>query len=853
MKISGRLVKNLAPITGAILFSVALLAMHSILRDYHYRDVALALRALPAANIVFAILLTGLGYLTLTCYDALAFYYVKRSLPYHRTALASFIGYAFSNSIGLSFLSGGSVRYRLYSSWSISPMEIARIVLFCTVTGWLGFFSLGGAAFLLEPTSIPESFHVPGLVAHFAGVLFITPVAVYLFACATFRKVITLRGHEFGLPPIHLALCQIAVACVDLAIAGTVLYILMPSDLTLSYPAFLGVYLVAVVSGVLSQAPGGIGVFEAIITLVLSHYAPEPSIVGSLVAFRAIYYLLPLIAAGGLLGGYELHRRREHVSRLAGVVGPWIPAVVPRLFAILAFVGGIVLLFSNATPAIHGRLGFVYRFLPLQAIEFSHFSASLIGVGLLFLARGVERRLDAAYFLLVLFLGLGAVFSLLKGFDYEEAAVLTAMMIVLIPCHSYFDRKASLLSQPLTGGWILSIACVLVCSLWLGFFSHKHSGYSSDLWWRFSLRGDAPRFLRATVGVAVVVMGYGLARLLRPSSPGPRMTCATDLEKAYEIVKRSPFASANLALLGDKMLLINEREDAFIMYGVEGRSWVAMGDPVGPQDSAKELVWRFCDLCDSHGAWPVFYQVQPESLTLYLDLGFSLVKLGEEARVPLATFSVDGNEHKNQRNIINKIDKGGCSFEIISPETVPNVMGRLKEVSDHWMKTKNTREKGFSLGFFSEDYLKRFPMALVRKDGEVQAFANLWVTADKEELSVDLMRYTPEAPHSVMEYLFLKLMLWGRDQGYRFFNLGMAPLSGLETRALSPLWNRVGALVFRYGEHFYNFQGLRQYKEKFDPIWKPKYLAFPGGLALPVILTNIATLVSGGVKGIVAK
>jgi phosphatidylglycerol lysyltransferase len=96
-------------------------------------------------------------------------------------------------------------------------------------------------------------------------------------------------------------------------------------------------------------------------------------------------------------------------------------------------------------------------------------------------------------------------------------------------------------------------------------------------------------------------------------------------------------------------------------------------------------------------------------------------------------------------------------------------------------------------------------------------------------------------------------MLWGKQQGYRWFNLGMAPMSGFEDRALAPLWSRVGSFLFRHGEHFYNFQGLRQYKEKFDSTWEPRYLASPGGLALPRIVTNVASLISGGLKGVVTK
>ena len=115
------------------------------------------------------------------------------------------------------------------------------------------------------------------------------------------------------------------------------------------------------------------------------------------------------------------------------------------------------------------------------------------------------------------------------------------------------------------------------------------------------------------------------------------------------------------------------------------------------------------------------------------------------------------------------------------------------------------------------------------------------------------MRYANDAPRGVMEYLFIELMLWGRASGFAECTLGMAPLAGLGDRALAPLWNRAGAWLFRHGEHFYNFQGLRQYKEKFDPVWRPRYLASPGGLALPRILTNVATLIAGGVSGLVTR
>jgi len=289
------------------------------------------------------------------------------------------------------------------------------------------------------------------------------------------------------------------------------------------------------------------------------------------------------------------------------------------------------------------------------------------------------------------------------------------------------------------------------------------------------------------------------------------------------------------------------------MYGIQGRSWVSMGDPVGSEEEWPDLIWRFREISDCYGGWAVFYEVGQESLHFYLDLGLTLIKLGEEARVPLSDFSIEGSARKNLRYTKRKLEKEGCLFEIIFPEKIPSVLEHLKRISDAWLEQKHTHEKGFSLGFFEPEYLKRFPAGVVRKDGRIIAFANIWQGAEKDELSIDLMRYFPDSPHDVMKYLFIQILLWGKAQGYQWFNLGMAPLSGLENRALAPLWSRLGAFVFRHGEDFYNFQGLRQYKDKFDPVWQPKYLACPGGMVLPHILANLAALISGGVKEIIAK
>lgn len=843
----------MGPLLGLILFSVALWVLHRELNTYHPRDIVQYLKNLPAHQLLTALILTFLSYLVMTGYDILAIKYIQYPLEYTKIALASFIGYAFSNNIGLSMFAGASVRYRLYSGWGLSAFDITRVVTFCTVTVWIGFITLGGLVFVLEPAAISKIIHLPFGSARLLGTLFLLVVAAY-FAGIVFRKQpIKIREWEFSLPSARLSIAQTGIAIIDWALAGGVLYALMAQVSGLSYLKFIAIYMTAQLAGLLSQIPGGLGVFETIVLVLLSPYLSASKILGALIAYRGMYYLFPLGLAAVLLGSEEFLRKKRKAQRFVRLFSRWASAVLPHILSFSVFVGGTVLLLSGATPAVNLRLKWLNKFLSLPFLEISHFTGSIVGMGLLLLARGLQRRLDVAYILTVVLLCLGILASIFKGLDYEEAIILLIILVAVLPNHNHFYRKASLFSQRFSPGWVIAIIIVFVSSVWLGMFSYRHIEYSGSLWWRFAFSAEAPRFLRASVGAFTIAILFAVARLLRPAPPKPVPAGHEDLFKLSKIVQQSHSTTANLALLGDKIYLFNQSETAFIMYGIEGRSWVSMGDPVGPDEEWPDLIWMFREISDRYGGWTVFYEIGQESLHFYLDLGLTLIKLGEEARVPLADFSLEGSTRKSFRYTKRKLEKEGCRFEIIPHDRILSTLPALKTISDAWLEEKNVHEKGFSLGFFEIEYLKRFSAGVVRKDGKIIAFGNLWQGAEKDELAIDLMRYLPGATHGVMEYLIIQSMLWGKAQGYQWFNLGMAPLSGLEDRSLAPLWNRLGAFVFRHGEDFYNFQGLRRYKDAFGPVWQPKYLACPGGMVLPRILANLAALISGGIKGIFAK
>jgi phosphatidylglycerol lysyltransferase len=836
---------------GLALFLGALEVLRLELRSVSWHALTADIFATPFSSLALATALTAVNYVALTGYDLLAFAYIGKSLPRLQIAGASFLAYAISNNVGFSMLSGASVRYRFYTRWGVTTEELSRIVFSYSVTFWLGLLALGGLSLATSP--VPPGYELPAknLLVPAGWLLMLLP-PLYLLASVLRRTPLRIRTFELPLPSPRIAVAQLLLSVVDWSLAGAVLYVLLPSN-TLSFLPFLGIFFIAILLGMISHVPGGVGVFEGLMVVLLKPYLPSTALLPALVVFRAVYYLLPLsIALVGLVVD-EAWRRRAHVGRMAAVAGRRTEQLTPHVLAIFTFLAGLLLLFSGASPAAPGRLDRLEAILPLGMIELSHFLGSIVGAVLLVLSQGLARRLDAAYYVTAAAMIAGMATSLLKGFDYEEATLLFLLLMVLWRARPAFDRRAAFFETRFSAAWIAALVGAIGASVWLGIFAFQHVDYSRELWWKFELQSEASRFLRATVGAAMVLGLFGLARLVGYAPHDAPMPSNTDLADAGRIIASQPLTFPFLAYLGDKSLLFNEARTAFVMYAVQGRTWVALGDPVGPEDQAGDLIRRFLERCDDFGGVPVFYEIGRTRLHLYADFGLGFVKLGEEAKVDLTQFTLEGGRASKYRQALRRLEKEGASFRVLQPSEVDSVMTQLRSVSDDWLAAKSSAEKGFSLGFFDEAYVARFPVAVIERAGCIVAFANMWPGADREELSIDLMRYHRDAPPSVMEALFVHLMKWGHEQGYRRFALGMAPLSGFEDSPVSSLWNRLGAFLYEHGEAVYNFQGLRAYKEKFNPTWEPHYLAYPGGLRLPRIMADVSALVAGGYRQIFRK
>jgi phosphatidylglycerol lysyltransferase len=189
----------------------------------------------------------------------------------------------------------------------------------------------------------------------------------------------------------------------------------------------------------------------------------------------------------------------------------------------------------------------------------------------------------------------------------------------------------------------------------------------------------------------------------------------------------------------------------------------------------------------------------------------------------------------------------------VQGQSLAPLIPTLQAISDEWLTHHAGGEKAFSMGSFRPSYISEFPVAVVRFEARPVAFASLWTTAARSAFSMDLMRYADAAPKNIMDYLFVELIAWGRAQGYEAFEFGMAPLAGLDDRPLAPIMSRVGNLLFERGEEIYNFQGVRRYKDKYDPVWQSRYIAAPHKWTIPFVLADVGLLSSGGMAALAKR
>ncbi|MBS0562807.1 MAG: lysylphosphatidylglycerol synthetase family protein, partial [Proteobacteria bacterium] len=478
--------------------------------------------------------------------------------------------------------------------WGLTPIQIAKTVAFCSLTFGLGGMVLGGAILFMEPQSVPFfGERLPHIALYAVGVGLWAIVGAYV-TLAKVVGVVRFRGHEVELPGWRMAIVQVILATVDVAITASIFYALLPPAPGLTWLIFLGVYVASYTAGLAANLPGGIGVFDTAMLLGLTPYMDAPPILGAIVVFRLFYYVIPLFLAGGMFAGNELllrggalfpsTRRPARMQALAKWREP--DFAVAATTGVVALCGAMLLSIGVLVPT--PDLSWIDPDLGDVATQAGQFVPSLVGAGLIVLAIGLSQRVNLAWGATIALLTIGAAFTAAQGERLWVAAVLVLAILLLAPFRTCFYRHARLFSGPLQGATATPLFALVLCIVALAAFERHVRHLDDNSWWNIVLSREVPNSLRASVALAVAIGLLAIWRLMRPGKVA-WLPWDADARRRMQVLGGIPAQSADGVVLG-------ENERAGIAFRRCGRVLLGLGDPAGEPADRVSAIWRLRDL-----------------------------------------------------------------------------------------------------------------------------------------------------------------------------------------------------------------------------------------------------------------
>ncbi|MCC6718737.1 MAG: lysylphosphatidylglycerol synthetase family protein [Acetobacteraceae bacterium] len=636
--------RHLPPVLGVALLAGAIWVVQNEFRNLKLADIKAALAAIPATQLWVALGWTLLAYALLTIYDRLGTIYAGRAVSYGRAAFASFCAYTLAHNLGFAAVSGAAVRYRLYAHWGLTPLQIGKVVAFCSLTFLLGGLVLGGVVLLVEPQVLPVlGSRLPRWVMHGIAAALLATATAYIVLSGVIGR-IRVFGHDVELPSWRMAIAQTMLATVDVAVTAAIFHALLPPAEGLTFIAFLGIYLASYTAGLAANLPGGIGVFDTAMLLGLSPFLEPPVIVGAVVVFRLYYYIVPLFLAGGLFAGNEVLLRGRGVmagtAKLRGVqtIGRWSQPD----FAVAAAVGAVALCgalllalgaidalgdYAWITPDWHLPAWLAPAWLAAVFNPAGSFVPSLIGAALVVLSIALTRRVTLAWGLTIALLLAGAAVTAARGAHLWIPALLLAAAALLAPFRRLFYRHARLLSGKLDASRATAPLLLVGSVLLLATYEPRLVLLAHESWWQLVLSPALPNVVRISVALSVLVGLIAIWGLVRP---GRVIAHAWDGDgrERYRALGATPPARADGLIWG-------EAGRAAIPFRRVGRVVLGFGDPAGAVADRVSAIWRLRDLATQEGMTPAIWRAGPTLLAVYADIGLAALPL-DDAGLPRA-------------------------------------------------------------------------------------------------------------------------------------------------------------------------------------------------------------------------
>lgn len=604
----------------------------------------------------------------------------------------------------------------------------------------------------------------------------------------------------------------------------------------------LPLFMVANVIGVISMVPGGLGSFDVLMIVELGQLGLDSSAaVVWLLFYRLFYYVIPFLIGAGLFAQDAGKRLNAY---LEGLPVQLIRKAAFGFLVVFLYFSGIMLLLRGVAPDLAFQNTLYQRLYPYTFLFLDRVTNVIVAFLILGFGRGIASRVKRAYWPTVIVLIVAMVASLREDNHLRFIVFLILVVIALILTRRELTRDRLALSwgNKLIDGAVFGLTFIFYAFAVFYNAPAIHHRHVPDVF----LFPSERMFFTTLIGVMLAALTvYLIFRYL--SAPTKSLADPYDEARLKAVVaKFGGNEVSHLGLMRDESLhfyQVDGEDRVFFLFKKKADKLIVMGEPVGDETQIPAAIADFMKQADDQDMSLVFYEIN-ESLTMKLhEFGFDFMKFGEEGYVDVTTFTLAGTKRKGERALMHKFEREGYSVELLKPPFDDALLDDLQTVSDSWLDGRS--EKGFSLGFFDRHYLNQAPIAVVRApDGKIVAFATDMPTGNNEVTSIDLMRSSADAPSGIMDEVFIHLFELAKDRGFKYFNMGMAPLANVGTSSYSFIEEKIAHLVYEYGYRFYGFQGLRSYKNKYVTEWVPKYVAYRKRTSLLFTLLQIMMVVN---------
>jgi len=838
MKINkSALVQWLKVILPILLMIFAIHEIGKILGNVNGREIANKLKSLDVRTVTLIAVIPLILVFPMFFYDYFIIKKLKLKRPLRRLLKESLIINSFSNLIGFGGLVGVLLRTHYFKKKDVDSTSffktIASVTLFylagISLFTWiLPIFYWGFPMFKDHKILVAAA----GVIGLYVPFLIIKASVQLIKGTTTNRRVLD-----------DVAL--LGVSILEWLGAFTFMTILMYMlHIPISIANVIPIFIVASCAGIVSMIPGGLGSFDLVfIWGAQSLHIPNESILVLLLFYRVGYYVVPFLA------GLVLFTRE-----LWGKFNIGFNAI-PRFFlektshilaTALVFLAGLILLVSSVAPGAIERIRYAKELMSFPVVSISHQLAVATGFVLLALSNGISYKDKSSYRMTVFVLLFASALFIIKGIQYKQALFMLFVAGLLYLSRGRFYRESYIVTW---GRSILNSIIILVILLLyiiIGLFTNPYVKYSIPEKIKPFLATDSEDlFKSAFMGLIVIIIVVIFEVSLRKLTQFNKISSLDYEEEIFlHLNKYGGKELSHLIFLHDKYVYWNKKKTVLFPYQEIADKLVVLGDLVGEKEDFKEAIEEFIAFADYYGYTPIFYEISDQFVPYLHGYGYSFFKLGEEGYIDLTKLHDSKKVAQKTAEVNEVFHKEGYSCEILQPPYSAEIMNQLRSISDEWLD--NRKEKGFSLGYFNEDYLQFTPLAVLRNNNfEIVAFANLIPLYDEEcTVTIDLMRSKKgELPDKAKDYLFLTIFSASKDQGFKRLNVGMTPLSHVGVSRFAGINEKIGTQILVDGQDYYNFRDVQSFKEKFANDWQPKYLAYRKRVFLPFTILQIMMLI----------